>query len=427
MKPIYWAIIIFICAATFRLTAMDLMEFKLDEARDVYEMSRFYKEPYLFQKGPIQSTGVYNPPLWYYILAVIALPSRNPLYLSFIIALLNCLAVAGFYLVVNRFYGMKVGVVAGLLLAFSPWSILLSRKIWSPDILLPFLVPLFYFIHRLIIDKKPKSIFWVALLLSFIAQLHASGIFLMATTIGVMLISRVNISWKYALLGLFISLIPFLPYLTYQISTGCEDCRNIFNYQSESKQTDINVFLRPFQFIGGSSFDLVLGEDYSLFTDHFPAVNFFNIVFLLEFILGILGVIYFLKHKTYTAVHKLYLLGVAAVVPLLYLITQTPAHLYYFIILSPIMIVVYALGIASLRRAFSITIVTIIIIINIIFEASFYSFLSQKQNIQGDFGPIYRLTKQEAEEKLIKYKDSKDYELVKSEYYVNLFNNQITP
>ena len=60
-NPIILAVLIFICAAIFRLSGMDQIEFKLDEARDVYEMEQFCQNPHLLQRGTIQSTGIYNP------------------------------------------------------------------------------------------------------------------------------------------------------------------------------------------------------------------------------------------------------------------------------------------------------------------------------------------------------------------------------
>lgn len=409
-KPIIWAIIIFICAAIFRLTFLDLMEFKLDEARDVYEMEKFFSEPYFIQRGTIQSTGVYNPPLWYYILAILSLTSRDPQYLSFMIALINCAAVAGFYLVVKKFYGQFMGVASGLLLAFSPWAILFSRKIWAPDLILPLLVPLFYFLHK-------KNAFWVVLLLSLLAQLHASGLFLAVATVITVLVMRIKINWKSALLGLIISLIPLLPYIAFQFQTGCGDCQAFFNYRDEAKVFDANVFLRPFELISGSSFAVVAGEDQTF-------VKVFNMIFLLEFILAILGIIYIIrKERKY-----LWLLIFLGVVPLLYLITQTPAHMYYFVIVMPIMIIIYTLGIVHLggvlaNRSATIrgVLLAVVIIINIIFEIFFYKFLWEKQNIEGDFGPIYKLTRQKVDTRLQNVRDHPDYELIKAESFVREF------
>lgn len=406
MKPIFWAIIVFAAAAIFRLTYLDLIEFKLDEARDVYEMVKFYKEPYLMQRGTIQSTGVYNPPLWYYLLVLISLPSRHPQYLSWMIALLNSGAVVAFYLVVRKYYGNLVGLVSSLLLAFSPWAILFSRKIWAPDLLMLFIVPLFYYLHQ----SGSKKWFWMALFLSLITQLHASGLFLAVAIIGFLIISRTRISLKYALIGLIVSLIPLIPYLIHQLQTGCSDCQAFLAYQQEGVRVfDANVFLRSFQLINGSSFNIILGTDYDIFLEKYPWVKTFGLIFLLEFLLMVAGIVHSLRIKNYL------LLLPMLIVPLLYLITQTQAIMHYFIILIPFVAVVYSQAIDRLfkwKKAIGIIVITFIIIINIIFELVFYQFLSQKQNIEGDYGPIYALTAQEI---------IADDELTRAEAFVKKF------
>ncbi|MBI2017788.1 glycosyltransferase family 39 protein [Candidatus Daviesbacteria bacterium] len=436
-NPLVWTIIIFIAAGAFRLTSLDLIEFKLDEARDVYEMERFYSEPYFIQRGTIQSTGVYNPPLWYYILAVLSLPSRNPQYLSFMIALINCLAVVGFYLVVKKFYGQFVGITAGLLLAFSPWMIVFSRKIWAPDLLMVLLVPLFYFLHKIHLEGARAHLrgvgwFWVVLLLSLLAQLHVSGLFLAAAIVITVLARRVKINWKAALLGLSLSLIPLLPYIAYQFQTSCEDCQAYLTYQSGEALGalpffDSNSFLRPFQFINGSGFQNALGEEgYRDFLDKYPFINILNLIFLLEFGLFILGVIFLcspVSPRGSQSPPPRWLLILIFVVPLLVFITRTPGHLYYFLIVSPISILVYALSLAHLRKLLhlegvrahlpGVITLAVIIVINIIFNFSFYKFLGEEKIIPGDYGAIYSITKEMAEEKNMRI----------GEYVISLYNN----
>ncbi len=422
-----WTIIIFFCAAIFRLTSLDLIEFKLDEARDVYEMNNFFKQPHLFQLGPIQSTGAYNPPLWYYLLSIISLPSRSPKYLSFCIALINTLAICGFYLVVRKYYGNITAIVASLFMAFSPWSILLSRKIWSPDLLLPFLVPLFFFLHRLFVDKKPKAIFGVVIFSFLLGQLHASGWFLSVAVAVSILIFRIKVNFKMLLIGLVIGLIPLIPYIWYQISSDpfCPDCQTLFSYQGEAKEFDGINFLRPFEFINGSSFQQVLGNDYQNFLDDNPIVKPMVLIFLLEFIGVIAGVWFIIKYKR----QSLFLVVLLAIIPVLYLVTRTPAIMHYFIILSIVMILIDALSLdwlfvtASNLKYLGWGIFGFVVLMNILFEASFYSFLSKKQSIAGDYGSVFRITSQATDEKLAGQKDNPDYQLIKSEYFVNLFNS----
>ncbi len=438
-NKIFWGILIFIAAAVFRLTFLDLIEFKLDEARDVYEMEKFYSDPYFIQRGTIQSTGVYNPPLWYYILAIIALPSRDPQYLSFMIALINCLAVAGFYLVVRKFYGQFVGVSAGLLVAFSPWMIVMSRKIWAPDMVFPLVVPWLYFLHVILLDSPRRSPAatirgvgwaWFGMVgtLMLLAQLHASGIFLAVGTVIVLAIAhlrgRVHLEGVRAHLpgviaGLVLGLIPLLPYLGYQIQNGCPDCQAFLAYQAGEAITavptfDPNAFLRPFQFINGSGFQNALGEEvYRQFLENYPLIGFFNYVFLLQFLLLPIGAFYLYRFRIKSGMTAV---GTLLLVSLLVFISKTPAHLYYFLIISPISILIYSLGISVLRsHLIQGATLVIIMVINIIFTFSLYKFL-------GDFGVSYGVIKQLSEEKLIQFKDRPDYNLIRAEYWVNLFN-----
>ncbi len=424
-----WVVVIFLSAAVFRLTALDLIEFKLDEARDVYEMELFWQNPTLLERGTIQSTGVYNPPLWYYFLSVISAPSRDPQYLSFMIALINCVAVAGFYLVARRFYGQGVALASSLLLAFSPWNILMSRKIWAPDMILPLLVPLFFFLNKLILEKDKKSILGVVVFALLLAQLHASGVFLTITVIIIItcitVIQRTKVNFKYALLGLILGLIPLLPYINYQIKTGCEDCRNYSAYQEGEAAAvpffDGNAFLRPFQFVNGAGWDNVLGNDgFRDFKERNPLVGMFNFVFLIEFLLLPVGVFYIWKQRR----EWWSLVGLLILIPVIYFLTKTPSHLYYFLIISPITILIYTFGIFYLGgkahlegvRAHlpGVTLIAIIIIINIIFEIMFYKYLSETKVIPGDYGATFSVVKEMAGERR---------GLERAEYWVGLFSN----
>ena len=324
------------------------------------------------------------------------------------IALINSLAVVGFYLAVRRFYGQFVGATAGLLMAFSPWMIVMSRKIWAPDMVLPLAVLWFYFLHQLILDKKPKAILGIIVTLGLLTQLHTSGLFLVLPSAIAIIATRVKINWKYVLIGLALSIVPILPYVAFQLQNGCPDCQAFFTYQKGEALTaipffDTNAFLRPFQFINGSGFQNVLGEDgYRDFLDQYPWLGLFNIIFLLEFGLFVLGLVFLIPRSRIV-------LAILIGVPLLIFISRTPAHLYYFLIVSPISILAYALGTVPLGKLLhlegvrahlpGVIVIATIISVNIIFMLMFYQFLDKRGQIQGDYGSIYRVTEQKAVEK----------------------------
>jgi hypothetical protein len=65
------------------------------------------------------------------------------------------------------------------LLAFSPWAILFSRKIWTQNLIVPLMVLLFFSLGKIVVKQEKK--YWIPYLATtlFIIQLHQSaGFFL---------------------------------------------------------------------------------------------------------------------------------------------------------------------------------------------------------------------------------------------------------
>lgn len=393
-STILWSIIIFIVAASFRITFLDLIEFKLDEANSFYGAIKFYHEPYIAQNSLVSSTGIYNLPLFFYLITLLAAFFKDPQVISFLIGLINTCLVVVFYLVVRKYYGNLVGLLASLLMASSPWMIIYSRKIWGPDFILLFAIPAFYFIHRLIVDKKPKAIFGLILSLVLLFQLHFSGLTLLLVTLVVLFILKAKISWKFLILGLIIGLIPTLPYVT-SGSFSCNDCI----IQTE-RVFDSNNLFRGFQIINGSYFENILGDDYALFLEAYNVVKLFNFLFIFQTFLLILGIIYLFKDK-----NRRFLLLYLLIVPLLAFITQTPARMYYFLSIAPITILIYGLSAAwfwqykGMVKYLGVSLIVLTIFINLLFELFFYQFLAEKQALEGDYGVIFKLTKQAVEQK----------------------------
>lgn len=133
-NTLFWILIILLGAAFLRILYLDLIEFKLDEATIVYQTVQFYLNPYLIQRGLISGLGVYNFPLFNYLIILIAIFSRDPQFISFLIALINTILIPFFYLIIRRYYNHMTAVFVAFLLAFSPWAVLFSRKIWAQDL-----------------------------------------------------------------------------------------------------------------------------------------------------------------------------------------------------------------------------------------------------------------------------------------------------
>lgn len=407
----FWFVIILIIAAIPRIFFLDLIEFKFDEAFNVYQVAQFYQNPVINFHSGISSSGIHNFPLLNYLLIILGFFSHNPQYLSFLIALINTILVGTFYLIVKKFYGNLTGVYAGLLLASSPWAILYSRKIWHPDLILLFAVPIFYILNKLFLSpfKKSKLIFGLFLLLTLLSQQHFSGFYLLFLTPIFLKIYQIKFSFKQMLLGILMGLIPTIPYILFNLSSNpfCYDCHALFDYGKQVRVFDLNNFLRPLQIANGSYFDNVLGFDYPLFLASSPILNIFNYFFVFEYLIPILGLILILKYQR----KYLFIVFYSITIPVIYFLTKNPPRMHYFVIFLPWVILLYGLFFKffwdktkrNIFRIIIITVITFLIIINFIFIFSFYNFLALKKNINGDYGPIYSETEKYLNEETKQY------------------------
>lgn len=413
-------IVIFLISSIFRLTNLSLIEFKFDEAFTVFQMTQFFAHPYLMQTGPIQSTGIYNPPLFNYLMTFISLFSRQPQYLSFVIALINTIFIVIFYRVIRKFLGNLVAIPASLAVALSPWSVIFSRKIWIPDLLFPFIVILINYLLQVFMKKNTKAILPMFIILALLIQLHASGSFLTISIFLVLIIMRVKISWGQVLKGLAIGFIPAIPYIVRELTSTpfCIDCVAFLNYQSLPKSFDFNNLLRIFHLNNGLNFEALLGNDYRTFLGSSPILKIINSLFIVGFLIPLGGAIYIIKAKR----QYLFLILLLTLLPLLYLLTRTPSYMHYFAILIPFVSLLYGLSFKfiwesmgnNLGNILAASIFLCFAFLNIFFISSFYRFVSEKQIIDGDYGPIFPVTEKYIEQQTADYLMLPEYPEIKS-------------
>jgi len=423
-NPIVWVVIFFLLSSIFRLSNLDLIEFKSDEATTVYQTVQFLDHPYLIQRGLISGTGVYNSPLFNYLIIPLSLWSRDPQVLSGVIALINSLSVAAFFLLVKRYYGQLTAIFASLLLVFSPWGVIFSRKIWAQDLISLFLIPFFWLLHELILRKNTKVVLPLFALLVLLIQLHGSGLFLFTVTILILLILRIRVSFKSVILGILIGLIPILPYVFFQISSYplCPDCEAFLKYQQSFRAFDFNNFLRPFQIISGLGFYFVLGKTYADFIAIFPLINLLKYIFASGFLTTLMGILFVVTKKQ----KYLFLVIYFITLPFLFFITKTPAYMHYFVIIIPMSMLLFAIFISSaysavrsrFLKASIIAYFLLFLVSNITFTFFFYSFLGSKKFIEGDYGPIYSLTKDFIEKETSNYRNLPYYDQLKRYAYI---------
>lgn len=413
---------IILCAALFRVTNLDLIEFKADEAINLFLASRPFFGYEFPPGGTASSVGILNPPLFNYILFPFILVSRDPEVISLGIGLINSLTVGLFYLLVKRYYSFLTAFVASLLFAFSPWAILFSRKIWSQDILLPFLILILYSLHKIIVDKKVA--YWTPCIMSslFLIQMHQSSILFLLPLSLFLFRQKIIINIKYMTIGFLIGILPLIPYFLYELANGCPDCTAVLRMQERlSPQRSLEMFMRPLQIPSQGNFNFILGDDMVILAKNFPLIYYLRIGLYIEYILIPIGLFLFWRKE-----RKVRFLAYTTLsLPILYFILRFEPFMHYFILLVPLLFLFLGFSfsiyltskIQSVRYFFSF-IFLLLLVASIGFNYAFFEVVKAQKTIKGDYGTIYAVTKRGDSEMFAKYKDSYEYEEVVLTNYV---------
>lgn len=419
-----WVILIFLFSAFFRLSNLELIEFKSDEATTVYQTVQFFNNPYLISRGLISGTGVYNFPLFNYLMIPLSIGSSDPIFISAVIAVVNSILVVLFFLLIKKYIDLPTATVASLLLAVSPWAVLFSRKIWAQDLINLLLVPCLLLINELILRRNSKATLPLFLLLTLLIQLHASGIFFLAITVIILIAVRIKLNIKKAFIGILIGLIPSLPYFYFQISATplCPDCAAFIKYQQSARPYDFNNFLRPFQITSGLGYYFILGKSYAEFSAQFPIINLLKYIFTSSIIIILIGIFSVIRrHRNY-----LFLVIYFISIPVLYFITRTSAYMHYFVIIIPMSVILFSIAIREVyffaqNKFLKVSIICyflLFLISNIIFLTYFTSFVRNKKIIEGDYGPVYSITQRFVEQQIEDYKNTPFSQQLKGYAYI---------
>jgi len=206
-----WGIVL--VAAVLRLASLDVIEFKGDEAGHLVRALQIVEGHRLPLVGSQASVGIAKPPMMSVLMAIPLLFGRDPRLASGFIALLNVGAVAGCFLLVRRYYGLRAAAVAGVLFAVNPWAVVFSRKVFTADVLAPFLVLYLYALHAAVVDGARRGWLLAVLALGIALSVTFSPLPLALVLLASIVACGRRVRWGYLLAGGGLTLLVFMPYL----------------------------------------------------------------------------------------------------------------------------------------------------------------------------------------------------------------------
>jgi 4-amino-4-deoxy-L-arabinose transferase-like glycosyltransferase len=419
-------VLIVALAAFVRLWHLDLIEFKGDEAMALARTAEFVVDGKLPTVGLMSSVGVYNPPLFIYLLAAPFAAGRDPLWITAIVALTNIVAVMLAYVLAARAFGRRAAIVAGLAFAVAPWAVIYSRKIWAQDLLPIFAVALLWALHAVSARPRSAAVAAVPVLLCALWQLHLSAYAAAAVSLLSLVISPglQRISWRWLGIGVLLAAALAGPYVFDLAAHDFADVRKTVRLVKGDKadrpdpSPPAEVFREAAQVAGGTRFSYLLGASNQAFKNERRGASGAGVAGACAAwaMMGI-GVLYllaragrmlrprpgfpFLRYEG-DVMPALVLLWAAAP-PLVYLAARLHVYPHYYIIGFPAPFLLIGAGAEGLfafgeilKRRFKQPVyvlaalaVAAVVAGQLFFLHGLFSFLEKNGGAKGDYGIVY--------------------------------------
>jgi hypothetical protein len=397
-----------VAGLALRLWRLDVMEFKRDEFRDILNAYRAAQTPWsaplLIGEGTTLSPGIF----FYQLLAIPVSVTRDPVSITRFIALLNVAAIPGLFLVLRQVFASRVALWATALFATAPWMIVFSRKIWNPDVLVPFLFVTLLLLVSVMRRYARWKVFAFAFFLALLTQLHLSVWLALVPLVPLGFLSR---PWRRPF-DLVAGAAVFLA--VYLLTLGPRTGEFIAAFPGSSTQRpDAHVVrlaghngLESVRVSSGSGFEFLLGTGgYAAFAKR-PGVRWALAGFLLYGGLAVAGFVYAIGRVARLArgssrhlpdVFLLMLLLMACSLQAFYLVFRIYSPPHYFVVVSLLPPLVVALFLAwSVDRFGSVgpllarVLLVIVLMANVFFGSAFLEFINASPgSIDGDYGQPY--------------------------------------
>jgi 4-amino-4-deoxy-L-arabinose transferase-like glycosyltransferase len=179
--------------------------------------------------GLASSSGAANPPLYVYIVAVVAGIHDGVLFATASIAVLSVIAIALTYVVVRRRFGGTVALITTALFATGPWAVLYGRHLWQQDYLPLVTVALLWSLFVVLERDRTRVALLVPVFFVIAIQLNLSAVALILP-IGALIAYRArNVDWRALIAGAAFGVVLLGPWLAHNAKHGFSDFVLIVN------------------------------------------------------------------------------------------------------------------------------------------------------------------------------------------------------
>lgn len=391
-KVLICALLFLVALSLFlRLYHIDYMEFKHDEALNSFKAATLAKEGLIPLSSGASSTGITEPPIFMYLLAVPFLFTGSPVGAAAYIALWNVAGIVLAFFFAKMYFGIRGAFMATALYAVNPWQVLFSRKIWTQNLLAPFVILFLFFLFLSLFKKRSKWIIIAGLVLGIVLQLHMSAAYALPVVAILVWIRRKQVNASHLSAAVILMLLAFFPYILLQARADFSDLRTAMLVIQKESTFHLDATTLLFQIFTTWGFDYSLGRSFSAFEAEIFRLKIVDMTAIGIFIFSLVTGAFFRKRE------YLYLLAWVAGGMLFLFIVKTPLAIHYFLSLFPVCFLLLGATldwIASLFKsryaAWGVyLLVGLITLYQFAFTLNFLNFVKKTSCIHGDYGPPY--------------------------------------
>ena len=150
-----------------------------DGTRDYFIANHIVKYGEIPHLGPynlLYEIGIYNTPVYFYLLSLLLLIYNNVLTLAAINILIQIFGIFLIYLIAKKLFDEKAAILSAILFSFNPEIISQSDYIWQPHISTPLAYLALLFLIYFYFNRSYKYILVSAMSLAFSFSMHYSSV-----------------------------------------------------------------------------------------------------------------------------------------------------------------------------------------------------------------------------------------------------------
>lgn len=223
-KPLTFILFFFILSIGFLLRAQEMLShnflFLIDQGRDMMAVKDIVYNHHLTLIGPYTSlTGVFQGPIWYYLLSIPTFILNGDPWGAVILMLTISMAVVIIsFIFMRKLFDEKTALITSFILAISPESISAATYSWNPHPMWLLIGLFIFFFYKVNLGQKKYHLFlWPLIFLMFHFEAALAFFILLSCFIYLLLFSRRVINNKYFTFSILYSTFLFLPQILFDL------------------------------------------------------------------------------------------------------------------------------------------------------------------------------------------------------------------